>query len=328
MSKGYHLSVDGSRLRRHRREPGMATGMLHRAAEDLAELAIPFADDVFAVGCDDAAVRDVLAEVLLGGHSEFWGSYESMRRAFQQFVGILIGDGRAFSEVVLENGEPVAIEYLEASTMFQRRSRGQRTCEQYIPRTRGGGSFYCRFTQDEVFALTWPLSEPKGKVPYEAGLRAARDTARLSSEGHLSRSGILNAKETYLWNVLGRNGWFDDADTRMFEAIDKAADCLFYPPEKNVTDYFWVQRVSRQRAAACRLRDYLLRQFNEQVLHLWCSARRVPQAELVYRPAVLSAIEWDEVPAQFLSGQLSKGDIPLLIELEDQAARVFDDRWV
>jgi hypothetical protein len=261
-------------------------------------------------------------QVLLGSQSDIW--YDAgICRAFQQYVTELFYFRRSWSYIQFGDDSPVVLERLDGfapETVFPVGHGAGRRVDQYVRRQGEQPEAFFRFEPDELFELEWPLAAPVGShTPYAAALRIGLAEDRLMERAPLAMRAQTEPDERLLPFVRARLGAYDDSIAEVRRVSARVRDSIFEPVTEPVTRFFEIDRVVRTQIAACEFRDYLIREFNRQVLGRWATANAWGLLELEWVPAQFSATDWRDVGQGFRDRELSYDDIVELLRVDRDA---------
>jgi hypothetical protein len=294
---------------------------IYVAKRGVSESVIPDIDEaVLRIECDSPEVARSVEEVLLDRHSyrELWVQ-PSFPMELGSYVGELIDHGEIFVRYVFGRADDkspfalVATEWLAPETVQRRHRNGQAVSEQYASRRAHVGADYiivdepqeylCEFDGEEILDLRWPFGEG-GRSPAQAALEVGREVARHAEHSLLAARANVE-DDPFLPLARARSGAFAEALDAQKVASARIKDMLFYPgayeaeafpwaPE--IAEYFAADRIIRSRIAICRLRQYLFREFNRQVMERWQRLNDWPLVRLGLRPTLFSEEDWSGLP--------------------------------
>jgi hypothetical protein len=306
----------------------MADAHLGAATDALKYRVIPSLEaDAFEIVGDSQAAVAAATETLLDGGSDFWRE-PSINMAFQSYVSQLVYQRTTYSYIQFSETDPVALEridWLTPETITKIKRGGTQHYEQFIRKelTEGRGPVCFTFDEDEVWELTWPFPWPPGAIsPYRAALQVGLKEDRLMESVSLPVRAQTQPEEFFITFARARHNAYRDAltETRLLAA--KASDRLFYmAANEPITQYFEIKRLTRNEIAVCEMRDYLIREFNRQVLMRWANRNQWGNLALVSRAKLLSARDWADVWSGFEDRSLSYDDVVELIRANQDAAR-------
>jgi hypothetical protein len=115
--------------------------------------------------------------------------------------------------------------------------------------------------------------------------------------------------ETFFPIARGRAGAYVGAldHEKLYDAV--VGDRLFLPPDEDVTEYFYVDRLVRSRIAACEVRNYLLDAVSEQLLGPWSALNGWPTVRLTLRRECWTVDDWRTLHAEYQRGKATIDDV-------------------
>ena len=326
---------------------------IHVSARGLSHTVVPEIDeDVLAVVGDVdeqvSAVRDALLSRWT--RRELW-SQPTLPMELQSYVAQLLEHGEVFIHLLFEQAKSgdyslFRTRWLAPETIVIRRDAAT-TFEQFVSwrAYKGEGSsvtgdptdHFVEFQEDEVFYLRWPLDEPAGsRAPAGAALRLGKRIARAAHRGILRARAAAEPDETY-WSVARARAGDYDNELEVQEGLSaRAKDMLFYPGADeaevfpwadSVTDYFLADRILRSRIGIARIRDYLFREFNRQVIGTWVRLNGWSAIRLELRPQLFTVEDWSAMRVELRSGEIDLEDVRAAIRAEAETARAVSSRW-
>ncbi len=306
----------------------MADAHLGAATDALKYRVIPSLEaDAFEIVGDSQVAVAAATETLLDDGRDFWRE-PGLNMAFQSYVSELVYQRTTYSYIQFSETDPVALEridWLAPETITKVKRGGTQCYEQYIRKelTDGRGPVCFTFDEDEVWELTWPFPWPSGAIsPYRAALQVGLKEDRLMESVSLPVRAQTQPEESFVTFARARHNAYRDAlaETRLIAA--KAGDLLFYmAANEPITQYFEIKRLTRNEIAVCEMRDYLIREFNRQVLTQWASRNNWGNLALVSRAKLFSARDWADIWSGFEDRSLSYDDVVELIRANQDAAR-------
>jgi hypothetical protein len=306
----------------------MADAHLGAATNALKYRVIPSLEaEAFEIVGDSQVAVAAATQTLLNDGRDFWRE-PGLNMAFQSYVSELVYQRTTYSYIQFSETDPVALEridWLAPETITKLKRGDTQYYEQYIRKelTEGRGPIGFTFDEDEIWELTWPFAWPPGDIsPYRAALQVGLKEDRLMESVSLPVRAQTQPEESFITFARARHNAYRDAlaETRLLAA--KAGDLLFYmAADEPITQYFEIKRLTRNERAVCEMRDYLIREFNRQVLTRWASRNNWGNLALVSRAKLFSARDWADIWSGFEDRSLSYDDVVELIRANQDAAR-------
>jgi hypothetical protein len=335
----------------HETGSSFADGDIYVAARGVSQSVIPDIDEsVLAVTGEVAEQVDAVRDVLLGRRSrrELWNE-PTLPMELQAYVSQLINRGELFIHLYFDRSSESNLyslfktTWLAPETMLHREHRGTNVYEQFASRRAFEGSGYVvsgdptdhlvEFPENEILHLRWPLNEPDATLPpARAALKFGKQVAREAQRSLLAARAGAEPTETYLPIARARAGAFADALERQKILSARIKDMLFYPGASEaeafpwvdaITDYFAADRTIRSRIAICEIREYLLDEFNRQVIRTWSQLNSWREVRLQLRPVLFTTAEWRTMRRQLSAGELGLDDVRAAVHLEYETGSAF-----
>jgi len=335
MPKGYFLSDNLARQARGD-IPDVGDGLVSShvllAVRDFPYFVMPGLDVLDVVGDVQTEVDRVKAYVLSrSSRRNLWGDSLGLEYSISQhWVSELARHRHVYLALTwAQKGDTwltARVDPLPPETIA-RRGRGRAArYEQYVSRGvryRPEGPRWYVFTTEEIIHLEWPLEEPRGRgTPAQIAYRRARKLDSLGDEMLYATAAAANPEEMFLPYVLARWGKYRDVVERLKNAEACIESMLFYPPRvASMTRFFSAERAIRTKAAAACVREYILRELNEQWLARWADRNGWRRVEIVFRPPVRSSSQWRALHKALLAGQVEPGEVEAELEAETALLR-------
>jgi len=305
----------------------LADAQIHNAKETFSYRVLPDIDeDSLVVSCSDAQVAEFVRETLFDWSSrhDLWDQ-PNMSMELRSWVTGMI----TFRDVYIhfefdrvDDSDPwklIFVGWLPPETVVVKGRGAKRRYEQFVSRhwpegapvsvIGGAREFLEVFSADEVIHLQWPLDERHGRGPEYAARRAGRPVDRYGDRLLAAARSGAEPDETFLPIAKGRAGAYTGAldHEKLHDAV--VGDRLFLPPEEDVTEYFYVDRLVRSRIAACEVRNYLLDAIGEQLLGPWSALNGWPTVRLELRRECWTIEDWRTLHAEYQRGQATIDDV-------------------
>lgn len=300
-----------------------AASRTHTAKETFGYVVIPSLSGIDVFGDDSEAIKHVRERSLDRWHRhDFWGNALGVEHALQWCVAELIDHGRCFLRVQYAGEEPILaerIDFLAPETIAKRRASGHVVYEQYVSKHAfaGAAEQWCELDGSEIIELHWPLAKPPGgRTPAQAALHAGRHLDALWARNTYALRAGANPDDALFPLVRARAGAYQDSLEDVENVGDRVSDVLFDVPVRNVTEFFQLERLCRQREAAAALRSYLLVALNKQWLDRWSAENGWGSVELRFRAQLWTEEEWRTLRNDFLAGRASIEDVGAAFEIE------------
>jgi hypothetical protein len=305
-------------------EMHLAGAQLHASSESLKFRVIPgFEPDFFAIDGDVPAALTTARSALLE-HDAVWHQ-PNICMEFQMMVAELLYFRECYRYIQFSEPEPRVLERIDAlapETIYTSQTRNRRTVEQYVRAEIAGRETWFEFADHELLMLAWPLAEPAGPRPPErAALVAGVAEDRLADRMLLPLRAQNDPGERFVTFARARQGAYSDALAETKRVSARVADLLYDIPQEPTTRYFEMQRIIRAQRAASELREYLVREFNRQVLTRWAATNRWGRLELTIAAPLLSAADWQDVWLSFRDRSLSYDDVCDLLASDRDATK-------
>lgn len=305
-------------------EMHMAGVQQHASSESLKFRVIPgFEPDFFAIDGDVPAAVTASRSALLE-HDAVWHQ-PNICMEFQMMVTELLYFRESYRYVQFSEQAPLLLERIDAlapETIYTSHTRNRRTIEQYVRAEIAGRETWFDFADHELLVLVWPLTEPAGpRPPAQAALVVGAAEARLADRMLLPLRAQNEPRERFVTFARARQGAYNDALAETKRVSARVADLLYDIPQEPTTRYFEMLRVIRAQRAASELREYLVREFNRQVLARWAATNSWGRLELRCAARLLSAGDWQDVWLGFQDRSLSYDDVCDLLASDREAAK-------
>lgn len=306
----------------------MADARIHNAKEMFAFMVIPDIDeDSIEVRCSDSQIAASVSETLFGWDSrrDLWDQ-PNMAMELRSWVAGMISYRDVYIHFELgrvDDKEPwdlIFVGWLPPATVLVRGRGVDKRYEQFVSKYWPGGEaivveggpreFLWEFASDEIVHLRWPLGEPDRRLaPEAAARRAGRAVDRYARDILASARAGAEPDETFLPIARGRAGAYREAldGEKLHDAV--VGDRLFLPPDDEITEYFFVERLIRSRIAACEVRAYLLSEVSRQLLGPWAVRNNWPKLEMRLRKEVWSVADWRSLHEEYKSGSATVEDL-------------------
>lgn len=315
----------------------MADARLHNASQTFSYRVIPDIDeDSLVVECADRDVAETVRETLFDWSSrrDLWDQ-PNMPMELRSWVTGMLTFRDIYVHFELErvdDSEPwklIFVGWLPPETIIVRGRGEKRRYEQFVSKRwpEGGGisvmggprEFLEVFSADEIVHLRWPLHEPSGTRAPEARARlVGRPLDRYANRLLDGARAGAEPEETFLPVARGRAGAYADAldHEKIHDAV--VGDCLFQPPDEDITEFFYVDRLVRSRIAACDVRDYVLAQVSKQLLGRWARRNGWPDVTLRLRRECWSVQDWRALHDEYRRGNATIEDVIAAARAENQ----------
>lgn len=315
----------------------MADARIHNASETFSYLVIPDIDeDSLVVECSDSDVAETVRETLFDWSSrhDLWDQ-PNMAMELRSWVTGMLTFRDVYIHFALErvgDDEPwklIFVGWLPPETIIVRGQDKHRRYEQFVSKhwPEGGSisvmggprEFLEVFSADEIVHLRWPLHEPsRTRAPEAVARRVGRSLDRYANRLLAGARAGAEPEETFLPVARGRAGAYAGAldHEKVQDAV--VGDRLFQPPDEDVTEYFYVDRLVRSRIAACEVRDYVLAQVSEQLLGRWAQRNGWPDIALRLRRECWSVHDWRALHDEYRSGNASVEDMVAAARVEQE----------
>lgn len=313
----------------------MADARIHNASETFSYLVIPdIGEDSLVVECSDSDVAETVRETLFDWSSrhDLWDQ-PNMAMELRSWVTGMLTFLDVYIHFELERvgeDEPWKLSFvgwLPPETIVVRGQDKHRRYEQFVSKHWPGGGgisviggpreFLEIFSADEIVHLRWPLHEPsRTRAPEAAARRVGRSLDRHADRLLAGARAGAEPEEMFLPVARGRAGAYAGAldHEKIQDAI--VGDRLFQPPDEDVTEYFYVDRLVRSRIAVCEVRDYLFAQVSEQLLAPWSALNAWPTVRLTLRRECWTVDEWRALHAEYQRGQATIDDVLAAVKVE------------
>jgi hypothetical protein len=305
-------------------EMHLAGAQLHASSESLKFRVIPGFEPDFFVIDGDAPTAVTAARSALLEHDAVWHQ-PNICMEFQMMVAELLYFRESYRYIQFSQEGLRVLERIDAlapETIYARHARSRRIVEQYVRAEIAGRETWFEFADDELLVLAWPLAEPPGsRPPEQAALVAGGGEERLADRMLLPLRAQNEPAERFVTFARARQGAYGDALAETKRVSARVADLLYDIPQEPVTRYFEMQRIIRAQRAASELREYLVREFNRQVLARWAAANSWGRLELAIAPPLLSAADWHDVWLSFHDRSLSYDDVCDLLASDRNATK-------
>jgi hypothetical protein len=315
----------------------MADSQIHNAKEMFSYRVIPdIDDDSLIVECSDPGVAQRVTEVLFGWSSsrELWDQ-PNLGMELRSWVKGMISYRNVYVHFVLDrvdDTEPwglVFAGWLPPETVVVRGHGPRRRYEQFISKRwpegghisviGGPREFLETFTPNEILHVRWPLHEPsRTRQPEAVARRAGRPIDRQADRMLAAARAGAEPEETFLPIARGRAGAYAGSidSQKLHDAL--VGDRLFLPPDEDITEYFYVDRLVRSRIAACQVREYLLGEVSRQLLGTWADRNGWSTLSLALRRECWSVSDWRELHEAYRSGTANVEDVLAAVVAEQE----------
>jgi hypothetical protein len=316
----------------------MADSQIQNAKQMFSYRVIPdIDDDSLLVECADTNVAERVTETLFGWSSsrELWDQ-PNLCMELRSWVTSMISYRDVYVHFVLDRVDEtdpwglVFAGWLPPETVVVRGHGTRRRFEQFISKRwpegghisvmGGPREFLETFTPNEILHLRWPLHEPSRTKPAEAvARRAGRPIDRQADRILAAARAGAEPEETFLPLARGRAGAYAGSiySQKLHDAL--VGDRLFLPPDEDITEYFYVDRLVRSRIAACQVREYLLGEVSRQLLGTWAECNGWPRLSLRLRRQCWSVSDWRELHHEYRSGSARVEDVVAAAVAEQEA---------
>lgn len=291
-----------------------AESQVHPAIEVFKFTAIPgSSESLFRISGAQRSEVDLVGSVLLGRSSRFWRE-PNISMAFHSLVTGMLYHQVVYHAVQFSNASPVILErldWLAPETLKERRRHGQVIVEQFVRRQARPdyGEYWCEFTSDEIFKLEWPLPPRSKRSPRQAALAIGGPEDRLSERSLLNFGAFNEPDEKFITYARARLRRYSGAFRESRLVAARVNDTLFSPPREPMTQFFEIDRIVRGRVAAAQVREYVVGEFNRQVLARWAARNSWGELTLQLVPRMLTADEWRQVGEMYGANELSYEDV-------------------
>jgi hypothetical protein len=287
----------------------------------------------FEVQGPPGSARAIVEADLFGRSTrdELW-AHGSLVSDLGSVVRLMMRDGEAFMHfdfAALADEEPARLVHfapLPAETILPRRD-GFEQFYSGADEVQSGGrpvdkEHLVEFKREEILHLKWPLELPRRqRSPVEQARRLGSVGDEWSALGLLSIEVPQYPLESMLPVVRARLGRYAGYLDRMKDATLRAADAVYAARTEGVTEFFMLDRVLRNRLAVAQVRDFVVKEFNQQVMRVWCRRNNWPWLGLAMRVDFFGVEDWTAMRDELERGTLSNPDVAAAIALETEAVR-------
>lgn len=318
----------------------MADAGIHNATQTFSYRVLPDIDeDALVVECADDDVAARVSETLFSRSSrlDLWDQ-PNMAMELRSWVTGMMTFHDVYVHFVLDRADEqhpwtlTFVGWLPPETVVVRGRGAHARYEQYVSKrwpegrsivvSGGTREFLEVFTGDEILHLRWPLDQPSERLaPERAARRAGGPVDRYAERLLAGARAGAEPHETFLPIARGRAGAYAGSldSEKLYDAV--VGDRLFKPPEDEITEYFYVDRLVRARIAACDVRDYVLVQLSEQLLGRWARLNGWPRIRLRLRRECWTVHDWEAIRDEYRSADATLDDVMAADRLEWESAR-------
>ena len=246
----------------------MADPSVHAGVERFAFNVLPDIGEtsLMVVGPDEPA-NNMVADWMTGYRSqrELWRQ-PNLPMEIHSWISEMLDHRDAYYQIVFERDTKkadwmlTAVAWLAPETILVVGSGSQARYEQYASARAFEGSgvgvigkpreWLETFGPEEIFHIRWPLNYPSSsRAPVRDARLASRAIDRHAREMLLNARSMAEPSEAFLPLARARAGAYVNALEHEKQASAVAGDRLCLPPEADITEYFYINRLIRSRVA-------------------------------------------------------------------------------